>query len=124
MTDLFGGELRTEADDLLDVLWLTPGWPKNEKRDREFCMELMRQFPDKDLADELGQWRVWLLDKGDEEMMKGNVRARVRNWCSGRFVQQRRGAPRSGPGPRAGRTSTSARPASAFQGAPSGLQRW
>lgn len=124
MTDLFGGELRTEADDLLDVLWLTPGWPKDEKRDREFCAELIRQFPDKDLADELGQWRVWLLDKGNEEMMKGNVRSRVRNWCSGRFVQQGPGAPRGGSRSRSGRTSTSARPASAFQGAPSGLNRW
>lgn len=122
MTDLFGGELRTEADDLMEVLWLTPGWPRDEKKDREFCAELLRQFPEKDLADELGQWRVWLLDKGNEEMMKGNVRRRVQNWCSGRFLNSR--APRGGSRSRAGRTSTAARPASAFSGAPEGLHRW
>lgn len=114
METLFGDAARDKVDGLVEVLWLTPGWPKDPQRDREFCGELLRQFPDKDLEDELGAWRVWLLANGKKEMVTSRGRfARVRNWCSHRFIGGQGGKAGSPP-TRQRRAGTAARPAAVF----------
>lgn len=123
---LFGDKESERIDALVDELHKTPGWPVDEIRDRALLTELVRSFPRLDLADELMQFRVWLLqqDPGEaERRVKSRGRLQtIRNWCA-RTGRTRAKTGRKGGG--GGRTSTSARPADAFGTESSvSLSRW
>lgn len=92
MDTLFSMPGDEEVNDLIEVLWLTPGWPKDPVRDREFIEELMRQFSNVDLTTEFAAFRVWLSKQGEEQERMVTSRGRfqrLRNWC--RFVVESRG---------------------------------
>lgn len=123
MDSLFGEAVKDEVDELVEVLWLTPGWPRDPVKDRALMHELRQQFPEKDLADELGAWRVWLIAKGKREMVTSRGRwSRVRNWCTGRFAGQ--GTSARGTSATQRRARTAARPAAAFGDSSVSLGRW
>jgi hypothetical protein len=119
---LFGNGLTAQMDRLLEELWKTPGWPRDEERDRALIGELIDQFPRLDLEDQFGAFRLWIQTKGTGQEVKTRGRwARVRNWCK-KAGQPGRTVGGKGPGGR--RTSTAARPVEAFGDSSQSLARW
>ena len=75
-----------EALDLLRQV--SDQYPFDPVKDLGLLRILREQFPDVDLAEELKQWRVWVMDNPPKA--KWNWRARFRTWVN-HSEQYRRG---------------------------------
>ena len=77
---LFNDEREEECLELLKAV--SPEYPFDKEKDIEMLGLIREQFPMVDLAEELKQWRVWVLDNPPKTKGKGkwNWRARFRTW--------------------------------------------
>jgi len=59
-----------------------PGYPYTDDKDLPFVRDLLEEFPCLDLAAEIKQWQIWLLDNQEKVFKKKvNHRSRLRRWC-------------------------------------------
>lgn len=72
-----------------------PGYPFDEQKDSVFVRQLIEEFPEFDVVEEIRQWKAWLLD--NELKGKVNWRARLRTWFrNGRRYRGRRSSRKGG----------------------------
>lgn len=114
MESLFGAD---RYDGYVELLHAVPGWPADEVKDRMLVQQLLKQYPQMDLAGEISKWAAWMLDH--ESRKKVRHRARFANWCGNADRWSREGhRGRHG----SGRTSTGGTPSTTFAG--SGFRPW
>lgn len=72
---LFGPD---PLDEVVAELRRVPGWPADDRRDREFVAELQQKYPGVSLKDEAFHWKTWMEDNKPKKEVK--PRARFLTW--------------------------------------------
>jgi hypothetical protein len=71
-----------EHDDVGRLIWYLEmyfkEYPFHWDTDMLFFRQVLDEFPELDVLEELKRFRVWLLDKGESQC--SNYRSRFRNW--------------------------------------------